>query len=185
MHEYLLQFGTCLYAAFENFVCSRKRLSTVAKIPDQFIRAESVHKQDCSVNYIYRLSQKSWKLVTWWDGTVIHFSAFWQPSPPSSSMPFLYDVCNVKLQWYANGFAWWKGGTHLKKTFSISYMFNSINQVFFPYLLTSTCQTRKSLWGIIWGLDHLSFHGKKYHFIYIFILAFSIGNLSIKVSELL
>ena len=107
------------------------------------------------------------------------------PPPPSSSMPFLYDVCNVKLQWYANGFAWWKGGTHLKKTFSISYMFNSINQVFFPYLLTSTCQTRKSLWGIIWGLNHLSFHGKKYHFIYIFILAFSIGNLPIKVSELL
>ena len=34
-------------------------------------------------------------------------------------MPFLYDVCNVKLQLCAKGFSWSRGGggTHLKKLF--------------------------------------------------------------------
>ena len=33
-------------------------------------------------------------------------------------MPFLYDVCNVKLQLCAKGFSWSRvGGAHLKKLF--------------------------------------------------------------------
>ena len=54
-------------------------------------------------------------------------------------MPFVYDVCNVKLQLYAKGLAWSRGGggggKHLKKTFSISYMLNSRNRVFNRYFI--------------------------------------------------
>ena len=39
-------------------------------------------------------------------------------------MPFLYDVCNVKLQLYAKGLVWSRGGKHFSKTFSIFYMLN-------------------------------------------------------------
>ena len=150
-----------------------------------FSNAESVYKQDCSVIYSYRFRQKMWKWVTWWAGTVIRFSAFWQPSPPSSSMPFVYDVCNVKLQWCEKGFAWWRGGTHLKETFSISHMLNSRNQVFNPYLLISTCPMWKSPWGIIWELDQLSFPGKNIVFFSTFISAISVGNFKLRPSELL
>ena len=52
-------------------------------------------------------------------------------------MPFLYDVCNVKLQLYAKGLVWSRGGggggKHFSKTFSIFYMLNSKNRVFNPY----------------------------------------------------
>ena len=48
-YQYLKQFGTCLYAAFENLVCSQQWLSTVAKIPVKFIRLCSA-KQKVYIN---------------------------------------------------------------------------------------------------------------------------------------
>ena len=47
-------------------------------------------------------------------------------------MPFLYDVLTVKLQLYAKGLVWSRGGKHLSKTFSIFYMLNSKKRSFQP-----------------------------------------------------
>ena len=58
-------------------------------------------------------------------------------------MPFLYDVCNVKLQLYAKGLVWSRGGKHFSKTFSNFYMLNSKNRVFNPYFSIVTCPMRK------------------------------------------
>ena len=55
--------------------------------------------------YSYRFRKKYVKisdLMSW------HSDSFFQlfdSLPPSSSMIFVYDACNVKLQWYAKGFA--------------------------------------------------------------------------------
>ena len=80
-------------------------------------------------------------------------------------MPFLYDVCNVKLKLYAKGLVWSRGGggggggggEHFSKTFSIFYMLNSKNRVFNPYFSIVTCPMRKRLLWIIRGLKLLSF----------------------------
>ena len=79
-------------------------------------------------------------------------------------MPFLYDVCNVKLQLYAKGLVWSQGGKHFRKTFSIFYMLNSKNRVFNPYFSIVTCPMRKRLLWIIRGLKLLSFFIEKISF---------------------
>ena len=75
-------------------------------------------------------------------------------------MPFLYDVLNVKLQQYAKGLVWLRGGgggEHFSKTFSIFYMLNGKNRVFNPYFKMGTCPMRKTLLRIIRELNLLSF----------------------------
>ena len=71
-------------------------------------------------------------------------------------MPFLYDVCNVKLQLYAKGLVWSRGGgggeegeSTSVKLFSIFYMLNSKNRVFNPYFSIVTCPMRKRLLWIV------------------------------------
>ena len=59
-------------------------------------------------------------------------------------MPFLYDVCNVKLQLYAKGLVWSRGGKHFSKTFSIFYMLNSKNRVFYPYFFNCYLSNEKT-----------------------------------------
>ena len=49
------------------------------------------------------------------------------------------------------------GGKHISKTFSIFYMLNSKNRVFYPYFSIGTCPMRKRLLRIIRGLNLLSF----------------------------
>ena len=62
MHEYLQQFGTCLYTSFENLMTSTVAINcsqtTCPVYWVMFNKAESVYKQDCSVIYSYRLRQK-------------------------------------------------------------------------------------------------------------------------------
>ena len=49
MHGYLHHFRTCLYTSFENIVRLKQWLSTVAKLPVQFIRLCSA-KQKVYIN---------------------------------------------------------------------------------------------------------------------------------------
>ena len=100
-------------------------------------------------------------------------------------MPFLYDVWNVKLQLYAKGLVWSRGGKHPSKTFSIFYMLNSKKVVFNPYFSIGTCPMRKRLLWISRGLNLLSFSSKKYHFLWIFSLVIFMGNPSLRLSEVL
>ena len=100
-------------------------------------------------------------------------------------MPFLYDVWNVKLQLYAKGLVWSRGGKHLSKTFSIFYMLNSKNGVFNPYFSIGTCPMRKRLLWISRGLNLLSFSYKKYHFLWNSSLVIFMGNPSLRLSEVL
>ena len=58
-------------------------------------------------------------------------------------MPFLYDVRKVKLQLYAKGLVWSRGGKHFSKTFSIFYMLNSKNRVFSPYFFNMYLSNEK------------------------------------------
>ena len=84
-------------------------------------------------------------------------------------MPFLYEVLNVKSQLYVKGLIWSRGGggggKHFRKTFSISYMLNSKNSVFYPYFLIGTGPMRKTLVRIIRELKLLSFSWKKCYFL--------------------
>ena len=59
-------------------------------------------------------------------------------------MRFLYDVCNVKLQLYAKGLVWSRGGKHFSKTFSIFYMLNSKNRVFQPIFFNCYLSNEKT-----------------------------------------
>ena len=84
---------------------------------------------------------------------------------PWPNMPFLYDVWIVKLQLYAKGLVWSRGGggegeSTSVKLFSIFYMLNSKNGVFNPYFSIGTCPMRKRLLWISRGLNLLSFHSK-------------------------
>ena len=79
-------------------------------------------------------------------------------------MPFLYDVWNVKLQLYAKGLVWSRGGKHFSKTFSIFYMLNGKNRVFNPYFSIGTCPMRKLLLWISRGLNLIIFFIEKISF---------------------
>ena len=71
-------------------------------------------------------------------------------------MPFLYDVCNVKLQLCAKGFSRSRGGgTHLKKTFSISIKVNCRNYVFTPKILNGTFFLEENIIGVNEGIFKL------------------------------
>ena len=100
-------------------------------------------------------------------------------------MPFLYDVWNVKLQQWAKGLVWSRGGKHFSKTFSIFYMLNSKNRIFNPYFWLDACRMRKILLRIIREFNLLSFWWKNNRFLWNFCLAIFMGNPSLKLSEVL
>ena len=100
-------------------------------------------------------------------------------------MPFLYDVWNVKLQQWAKGLVWSRGGKHFSKTFSIFYMLNSKNRIFNPYFWIDACRMRKILLRIIREFNLLSFWWKNNRFLWNFCLAIFMGNPSLKLSEVL
>ena len=100
--------------------------------------------------------------------------------PPWPIMPFLYDVWNVKLQQYAKGLVWSRGGKHFSKTFSIFYMLNSKNRVFNPYFKICTCPMRKTLLRIIRESNLLSFWWKNFRFLWNFFSGHFYGQSFIK-----
>ena len=105
--------------------------------------------------------------------------------PPWPIMPFLYDVWNVKLQQWAKGLVWSRGGKHFSKTFSIIYMLNSKNRVFNPYFWIGACPMRIILLRIIREFNLLSFWWKNNRFLWNFCLAIFMGNPSLRLSEVL
>ena len=59
-------------------------------------------------------------------------------------MPFLYDVCNVKLQLYVKGLVWSWGG-QFSKTFPIFYLLNSKNKSFQPIFFNCYLSNEKTV----------------------------------------
>ena len=76
------------------------------------------------------------------------------------------------------------GNTPQKNFFYFLYV-QQHKSSFFPIFINKYLSNAKINMGDNLRARPSIFSWKKYHFIYIFILAFSIGNLSIKVSELL
>ena len=85
-------------------------------------------------------------------------------------MLFLYDECNVKLQMYANGFAWSMGGKHLNKLFHFLYVVQQ-KQSFQPIFWIGTYPMWKPILEIIRGQNQPHFPQKKYRFLWTFYLA--------------
>ena len=106
----------------------------------------------CKLIFTYRLLQNKCLICFYNKVFLSILTAF----PPWPIMPFLF-VWNVKLQLYAKGLVWSRGGKHFSKTFSIFYMLNSKNRVFNTYFSIGTCQMGKRLLWISRVLNLLSF----------------------------
>ena len=71
-------------------------------------------------------------------------------------MPFLYDVCNSKLQLYANRLVWSRGESTSKKLFLFPIFVEKQKWSFQPIFLIGTCPMRKDFLQITQELNQLS-----------------------------
>ena len=102
-------------------------------------------------------------------------------------MPFLYDVWNVKLQLYAKGLVWSRGGggEHLNKTFSIFYMLNSKKRSFQPIFFNWYLSNEKTAFVDKSRVEPTIFFIEKISFSWNFSLVIFMGNPSLRLSEVL